>query len=224
MNHLSQIVIASFFSVLLFAVQASQAHSDEVRIVDGDTLEIDGQAYRLHGVDAPEAGQHCATLSGGNWACGDMATRRLIELVGDIVPRCENLGRDDYDRVLAICSVDQTELNRAMVEEGFAWAFRRYSEDYSELEDVARFAGVGVWQAPTETPWDYRERRWEVAEQAAPEGCPIKGNISNNGHIYHPPWSPWYDRTKISPERGEQWFCSEREALDAGWRAPRWGN
>ena len=45
------------------------------------------------------------------------------------------------------------------------------------------------------------------------------GNISKNGNIYHPPWSPWYTKTKISTEKGERWFCSEREAIDAGWRA-----
>ena len=54
------------------------------------------------------------------------------------------------------------------------------------------------------------------------DGCPIKGNINRDGElIYHTPWgSQWYDRTRISTARGEQWFCSEREALDAGWRAP----
>ena len=35
--------------------------------------------------------------------------------------------------------------------------------------------------------------------------------------------SPWYERTKLSSEKGERWFCTEREALDAGWRAPKWG-
>jgi hypothetical protein len=39
--------------------------------------------------------------------------------------------------------------------------------------------------------------------------------------IYRTPWgSQWYDRTKISPDQGERWFCSERQALDAGGRAP----
>ena len=49
-----------------------------------------------------------------------------------------------------------------------------------------------------------------------------KGNINRDGErIYHTPWgSQWHDRTRISAAKGEQWFCSEREALDAGWRAP----
>ena len=54
------------------------------------------------------------------------------------------------------------------------------------------------------------------------DGCLIKGNINNKGErIYHLPGGKWYDRTKISTEKGERWFCSEAEAADAGWRASR---
>ncbi|MEQ1899884.1 MAG: hypothetical protein ABL866_04035 [Devosia sp.] len=116
------------------------------------------------------------------------------------------------------------ELNREMVKLGLAWAFRRYSDRYASDEALAEAQRKGIWQAPTEDPWTYRSRRWEVGLQTSPPGCPIKGNISNAGRVYHTPWSPWYDRTKVSLEQGERWFCSEREALDAGWRAPLWGN
>ncbi|ESZ58262.1 hypothetical protein NKH34_29445 [Mesorhizobium sp. M1148] len=51
-------------------------------------------------------------------------------------------------------------------------------------------------------------------------GCTIKGNISiNTGeHIYHVPGQQHYSETKISPQYGERWFCSEAEARAAGWR------
>ncbi|QDC03120.1 hypothetical protein FGU64_04825 [Mesorhizobium sp. 8] len=51
-------------------------------------------------------------------------------------------------------------------------------------------------------------------------GCNIKGNISidTGEHIYHVPGQEHYDETRISREYGEQWFCSEAEARDAGWR------
>ena len=89
-------------------------------------------------------------------------------------------------------------------------------------EAAARETRAGLWQTDFQAPWEYRAKRWEVAVQEAPEGCPIKGNINREGErIYHTPWgSPWYGRTKISADQGERWFCSEREALDAGWRAP----
>ena len=63
----------------------------------------------------------------------------------------------------------------------------------------------------------------KVAEQVAPKGCAIKGDISRAGErIYHAPWLPWCKRTKVSIEEGKRWFCSEREALNAGWRALYW--
>lgn len=50
--------------------------------------------------------------------------------------------------------------------------------------------------------------------------CRIKGNISiDSGEaIYHVPGQRYYSETKIRPEYGERWFCSEEEARTAGWR------
>lgn len=49
--------------------------------------------------------------------------------------------------------------------------------------------------------------------------CDIKGNISSSGEkIYHVPGQRHYEQTKISPSKGERWFCSESEAQNAGWR------
>ncbi len=210
-------------AALFTAMAAFPAMADTVHVVDGDTIEISGTTFRLHGIDAPEAGQRCNDSKGGTWRCGDEATRHLEGLIGDEVPQCDDRGIDDYDRVISVCVVRGTELNRAMVSDGYAWAFRRFSEDYALAEAGAAHRGGQIWQAPTQTAWDYRAAKWNVALQEAPRGCPIKGNISDNGHIYHAPWSPWYTKTKVSEDKGERWFCTEREALNAGWRAPIWG-
>jgi endonuclease YncB( thermonuclease family) len=204
-----------------FSVQAMTV-SGRAEIVDGDTIVIGRQTIRIFGIDAPEAGQRCNRADGTTWRCDQTIMDRLDAMLGSTVT-CKGDGFDDFDRLLAVCgSQDVSDIGAALVQEGHAWAFVRYSQDYVAEQDKARSARLGIWQGENETPWDYRARRWEVAEQEAPEGCPIKGNISSNGRIYHPPWSPWYTRTKITPEKGERWFCSEREALDAGWRAPRW--
>ena len=70
---------------------------------------------------------------------------------------------------------------------------------------------------PTHTP------TYAPTHTAVPEHCRIKGNINveSGERVYHTPDSPWYERTEIDTEAGERWFCTEREAQAAGWRAPR---
>lgn len=53
-------------------------------------------------------------------------------------------------------------------------------------------------------------------------GCKaeIKGNIGAE-RIYHVPGSQYYDSTVIDKDKGERWFCSESQAVDAGWRKAR---
>jgi cold shock CspA family protein len=50
--------------------------------------------------------------------------------------------------------------------------------------------------------------------------CNIKGNISQNTgrKLYHIPGMEDYDSTVIDPRRGEQWFCTESEAINNGWQ------
>lgn len=50
--------------------------------------------------------------------------------------------------------------------------------------------------------------------------CIIKGNIGFNTRekIYHLPNCPYYLSTKIDERYGERWFCTEEEAVSAGWR------
>jgi endonuclease YncB( thermonuclease family) len=61
-----------------------------------------------------------------------------------------------------------------------------------------------------------------VAEAPAASGCRIKGNIGARGdRIYHVPGTPSYERTRIDTAKGERWFCTEAEAREHGWHAPR---
>jgi hypothetical protein len=92
------------------------------------------------------------------------------------------------------------------------------------VERLARAAGLGVWQAQNVPAWEYRARLADdiIANQpVAPTECRIKGNINRDGErIYHVPGWPTYEGTVIRTENGERWFCTEQEAVDAGWRAP----
>ncbi|MEJ6709724.1 MAG: hypothetical protein QNK92_13175 [Amylibacter sp.] len=109
-----------------------------------------------------------------------------------------------------------------MIAQGMAWAFLRYSDEYEGAQNTAKSAKRGIWRGKAQPAWAFRAAKWDNATQKSPNGCPIKGNISPNGKIYHPPWSRWYNRTRINTSKGERWFCNEEEALNAGWRAPFW--
>lgn len=216
-----RILLTAMLALTPIAVEANTL----VRVIDGDTIDVDHIRYRLHGIDAPEVGQNCQAASGGEWRCGQAALRKMEELVLDRDVRCEGKGKDLYGRVIAICLADGREVNAAMVLSGMAWAFRKYSADYIPLEDAAKEDHVGIWQAPTGTAWDFRAHKWIASGSDAPNaGCPIKGNINRRQEkIYHTPWSKDYVKTKIDVRHGERWFCSEDEAISAGWRAPAWG-
>ncbi len=218
---LTAILIAAVVSLPFAPVDAAELVG-RPRIVDGDTIAFGGEVIRLHGIDAPEQEQNCLDASGGDYRCGEVATTALTDLMagGDI--SCSGDERDRYGRLIAICRRGDREINRAMVASGWARAYLRFSSDYAADERDAEQAHRGLWAGSFEAPWDFRRARWSAAASPPPvAGCPIKGNISANGRIYHTPASRWYDRTVVDPSKGERWFCSEREALDAGWRAPR---
>jgi endonuclease YncB( thermonuclease family) len=191
------------------------------RVVDGDTIAVDGTSVRLEGIDAPEAGQTCKRKWLGSWPCGAAATDALQRLLQGKTVSCEPRGLDKYGRTLATCFVGGRDVNAGLVREGFAWAFVKYSSSYVKEEAEARARGLGIWQGAAMPPWEYRAQRWTAAEPQAPQGCAIKGNVTRNGRIYHMPWSPWYGRIRMDPAKGERWFCTEAEALAAGWRPVR---
>ena len=195
--------------------------SGKPSVLDGDTIVINSVTVRLHGIDAPENGQDCKCANGKEYNCGAAAENHLKQLLSNTV-RCTGNQFDDYGRLIGTCESNGNNVNRVMVSAGWALAFRKFSTDYIGEEDSAQAAKRGLWSGSFDTPWDYRARRWQTAGEAAPDNqCPIKGNINRKGEkIYHAPWSRSYNRTRINTAKGERWFCSEAEALAAGWRAP----
>lgn len=196
----------------------------DARVVDGDTIVLGTTRIRLEGIDAPETTQACGRRGAGQWPCGHEAIRKLTQLIGTNLVRCEDQGLDKYGRTLGRCFAGTVNLNAEMVRTGYAWAFVRYSQAYVAQEAEARAAGLGIWQGDAMPAWAFRARAWALAEVQAPGGCTIKGNVTSSGRIYHMPWSPWYEKVRMDDEgrgasRGKRWFCSEDEAVAAGWRA-----
>lgn len=188
------------------------------RAIDGDTLIVGEQRIRLEGIDAPESGQTCGRKWVGTWACGSAATEHLAKLIESGPVRCVSKGQDRYGRTLGVCYAGEVEINADLVRRGLAWAFLKYSQSYVEAEDEARALRAGIWQGDAVPAWEYRRILWDKSDDAAPNGCAIKGNVTRGGQIYHMPWSPWYGQIRMDGDKGKRWFCTEAEAQAAGWR------
>ncbi|MCG8625139.1 MAG: thermonuclease family protein [Proteobacteria bacterium] len=123
------------------------------RVVDGDTLHLPNHKIVLAGIDAPEPAQQCQTATGANWACGEDATKRLVELMVDEVV-CELHDKDDLGRDRATCTSNGLDVAQVLVREGLAVA--EYGDQYQADEAQAREAKRGIWAGAFMRPRDWR--------------------------------------------------------------------
>jgi endonuclease YncB( thermonuclease family) len=92
-------------------------------VIDGDTLEIDGDRHRLFAIDAPELAQRCMDTQGRDWACGRAAADQLAKLISTQQVSCRTQGKDYYGRYLSVCFAAEIDINSFLVRQGLAWAF-----------------------------------------------------------------------------------------------------
>ena len=198
---------------------ASTAITGTAHVVDGDTLRVGATRVRLSGVDAPELSQRCGP-DGRKVACGVVAAKWLRRRVEGRPIACDPVDTDRYGRSVATCRAGGEDLGSAIVEAGWATAYRRYSVAYVAQEARARAARRGIWALGFEAPADYRrERRLADVPSAPDPRCAIKGNVSVSGtRIYHVPGSRTYPEVLIDARKGERWFCSPEDAEKEGWR------
>ncbi len=148
-------LLAFVFVTVLWPVISLADISGAASVIDGDTIEIHGQRIRLHGIDAPESGQVCLA-DGEEYPCGQKAALALAEKIGRKPVTCEERDIDRYGRIVAVCCLGGDDLNEWLVSEGWALAYRRYSQDYVDEEHEARTARRGIWRGEFVAPWDWR--------------------------------------------------------------------
>ena len=136
---------------------AAESRHGRAEAIDGDSLRLAGEEMRLHGIDAPEWHQSCTRDGRGN-ACGVAARDALAALLAAGPVTCHWEDRDAYGRALATCLRGAENLNAALVAQGHALAYRRYSTAYVAEEDAARRARRGVWAGSFEAPAAWRAR------------------------------------------------------------------
>lgn len=135
---------------------AAPYSSYSLRVIDGDTFDMAGTKIRLFGIDAPEAGQPCTNATGVGYDCGAVATQAMNQLVAGQFVTCLPRDKDRYGRTVAVCMAGQVDVGAALVSAGWALAYRQYSMDYVDEEQVAGAGRQGMWAGSFMPPWDYR--------------------------------------------------------------------
>ena len=143
---------------LLFLLIFNQVKSQELKVVDGDTIHLNGEKIRFTGIDTPELKQTCIN-QGIIDPCGLTAKEILIDKIANYKVECISEGKDQYKRTLAECFVNNESLSSYLVRSGYAFAYRRYSKKFVQDEDYARINTIGMWSMKFDYPWDYRKSK-----------------------------------------------------------------
>jgi micrococcal nuclease len=169
------------------------------RIVDGDTFHTeDKRVIRLAGIDAPEEAKECLALK---------AKERLAELIEGKKVKIELTGEKSFDREVGFVFVKDAFIDKIMLEEGLGRATGAKDPNYGAVlmaaQDSAKKAQRGIW-----------------SDLCQGNGCLIKGNYrkDNDTYIYHLPDCYNYERIVVNEKERDQWFCTEEEAILAGFR------
>jgi endonuclease YncB( thermonuclease family) len=150
-----KVILVISISSLIFFLNFNHVKSQELRVVDGDTIHLNGEKIRFTGIDTPELKQTCVK-EGLTEPCGVTAKEILIKKIGDNKVECINEGKDQYKRTLAECFVNDKSLSSYLVRSGYAFAYRKYSKKFIKDEDYARLNKIGMWSMNFEYPWDFR--------------------------------------------------------------------
>ena len=173
MKKLSQILF-SILIIFFFIFKSFASEQKDIfgiaKVIDGDTIKIDGKRIRLNGIDAPETKQECKNQR-GIYNCGLVSKVFLENLILSKSILCLYEQLDRYKRILGTCytvenikfkkkltSVLGKNINSEMVSNGQAVAYRKYSKDYIDDEEIAKNKKIGIWSGQFDMPWEWRKK------------------------------------------------------------------
>ena len=140
-------------AILVIASPLFALSGKVVSIHDGDTITVlQGKRQikvRLFGIDAPELKQ----------PYGKKSKQFLVNLVAGQMVEVEESGEDRYKRTIGTIYLNGTDISAQMVENGYAWVYRKFSKKYTPQESKAKKQGLGLWRDKEPIPpWEWRKR------------------------------------------------------------------
>ena len=136
------------------------------KVIDGDTIKIEKNKIRLFGIDAPESKQVCKKIwlsisflsFNKDYPCGEISTNKLKIKINNRFIVCKSQNKDRYNRLIAECYKDKININRWMVQNGYAVAYKKYSKKFIAQENLAKREKLGLWAGTFEMPWEWRKK------------------------------------------------------------------
>ncbi|MGZ8410157.1 MAG: thermonuclease family protein [Hyphomicrobium sp.] len=224
------ITIAAAFALFLgfiwmspHAASVADKEQLEIRVFDGDTIQIGNIVYNLVGIDTPELGQVC-DANGNIQRCGLTAAyqlRKMLDL-GKASLKCQRLGVEKSEpAAVASCALGEEDVSLAMLQSGHATVKPDAPPNYVAAQAQAKEARLGIWGSKFVPPAEWRQGvRLAVENKEGHEACVIKGISENGRRLYFGPLDDVYDKIDVAASPEGQTFCSEEEARLAGWRRP----
>jgi len=198
------VVLSVFLNVYLAADKIKTRNKDfytVTEVTDGDTFVINtGAKVRILGIDAPEAG-----------LCGSQEAKDELEkLILNKKVKISSTANDTFKRLVSDVYLDGASVNNLMIASGWAAYDSSDSLDAKAMRESgenARKNKIGV----------YSEK---CSQTVSPNPkCRVKANINDTygTKIYYlPSCTIRYDNISVDLFRGDQWYCTEKEAQTAG--------
>jgi endonuclease YncB( thermonuclease family) len=144
--------------LLFFLIYQFSALAMDIKVIDGDTININGEKIRFFGIDAPEIDQECKK-NGKIIKCGLIAKEVLEKKISNNKLKCNKKGEDIYKRTIAECFIGNISISKFLVLNGYAFAYKKYSKQYVYHEKRAKILKKGLWSMKFEYPWKYRKKK-----------------------------------------------------------------
>lgn len=214
-------------------------------VTDGDTIRINyngtSTPVRLIGVDTPETVDSRTVVQCFGQEASSYLKAKLTSKSVVIEADPTQSDRDEYDRFLRYVYLDGEDVGLSIIKNGYGHEYTynvpyQKQSEYKTAEKYAENNNLGLWSpstcngnttqpasssasGSTSSSSTSTTTPTTTTEPKSSANCVIKGNINNKGEkIYHVPGQQYYDKTIITPSKGERYFCTEEEAVNAGWR------
>ena len=145
----------TFLFLLIFTFFQTKEYTGKIiYVTDGDNFTLQTEQgnlkIRMDGIDAPEMDQEYGKES-------------KAFLFKYLHKECRVIykGVDKYGRTIGVLYVVDVNINLLSVEKGFAWHYKKYSNDSTLVQAEVRARGEkkGLWENPNAiAPWEWRLR------------------------------------------------------------------